>query len=55
MTHTALSQAAEGGDLRGVRSAFTIVWMFAAIVLCLLTLASYSFGLLSTVRAYVGG
>lgn len=29
--------------------------MFSAIVLCLLTLASFSFGLLSTVRAYVGG
>lgn len=29
--------------------------MFAAIVLCLLILAHFSFGLLSSVRAYVGG
>ena len=29
--------------------------MFAAIVLCLLLLANFSFGLLSSVRAYVGG
>jgi hypothetical protein len=29
--------------------------MFAAIVLCLLILANFSFGLLSSVRAYVGG
>jgi diguanylate cyclase (GGDEF)-like protein len=29
--------------------------MFAAIVLCLLLLASFSFGLMSSVRAYVGG
>jgi len=28
--------------------------MFAAIVLCLLMLASFSFGLLSSMRAYVG-
>jgi diguanylate cyclase (GGDEF)-like protein len=36
-------------------SLFAIVWMFAAIVLCLLMLAIFSFGLLSSVRAYVGG
>jgi len=36
-------------------SLFAIVWMFAAIVLCLLILANFSFGLLSSVRAYVGG
>src|SRR5471032_3008858 len=35
-------------------SPFLIVWMFAAIVLCLLILANFSFGLLSSVRAYVG-
>src|ERR1700722_8914452 len=35
-------------------SPFTIIWMFAAIVLCLLLLANFSFGLLSSVRAYVG-
>jgi diguanylate cyclase (GGDEF)-like protein len=29
--------------------------MFAAIILCLLILANFSFGLLSSVRAYVGG
>jgi diguanylate cyclase (GGDEF)-like protein len=36
-------------------SPVAIVWMFAAIVLCLLILANFSFGLLSSVRAYVGG
>jgi diguanylate cyclase (GGDEF)-like protein len=36
-------------------SPFAIIWMFAAIVLCLLMLANFSFGLLSSVRAYVGG
>jgi diguanylate cyclase (GGDEF)-like protein len=36
-------------------SPFSIIWMFAAIVLCLLILANFSFGLLSSVRAYVGG
>jgi diguanylate cyclase (GGDEF)-like protein len=37
------------------RSPFAIIWMFAAIVLCLLLLADFSFGVLSSVRAYVGG
>src|ERR1700722_16010140 len=37
------------------RSPFTIIWTFAAIVLCLLILANFSFGVLSSVRAYVGG
>lgn len=37
------------------RSPFAIIWMFAGIVLCLLILANYSFGLLSSMRAYVGG
>ena len=36
-------------------SPFAIVWTFAAIVLCLLILANFSFGVLSSVRAYVGG
>jgi diguanylate cyclase (GGDEF)-like protein len=36
-------------------SPFVVIWMFAAIVLCLLLLASFSFELLSSVRAYVGG
>ncbi len=39
----------------GPSSPFAIVWMFAAIVLCLLILANFSFGLLSSMRAYVGG
>ena len=37
------------------RSPFAIIWIFAAIVLGLLMLANVSFGLLSSVRAYVGG
>jgi diguanylate cyclase (GGDEF)-like protein len=37
------------------RTPFAIIWMFAAIVLCLLLLADFSFGVLSSVRAYVGG
>jgi len=36
-------------------SPFAIIWMFAGIVLCLLVLANFSFGLLSSTRAYVGG
>ena len=49
-THTPSSVAAPKTS-----SLFAIVWMFAAIVLCLLILANFSFGLLSSVRAYVGG
>jgi EAL domain-containing protein (putative c-di-GMP-specific phosphodiesterase class I)/GGDEF domain-containing protein len=37
------------------RSPFAIIWMFAGIVLFLLILANFSFGLLSSMRAYVGG
>ncbi len=37
------------------RSPFAIVWMFAGIVLCLLILANFSFGMLTSMRAYVGG
>src|ERR1700727_2070919 len=37
------------------RAPFTIIWTFAAIVLCLLVLANFSFGVLSSMRAYVGG
>jgi diguanylate cyclase (GGDEF)-like protein len=37
------------------RSPFAIIWMFAAIVLCLLILANFSLGVLSSMRAYVGG
>jgi diguanylate cyclase (GGDEF)-like protein len=37
------------------RSPYSIIWMFAAIVLSLLVLANFSFGVLSSVRAYVGG
>ena len=36
-------------------SSFAIIWMFTAIVLGLMILANFSFGLLSSVRAYVGG
>ena len=36
-------------------SPFAIIWMFAAIVLFLLIIANFSFGLLSSARAYVGG
>jgi diguanylate cyclase (GGDEF)-like protein len=36
-------------------SPFAIVWMFAAVVICLMILANASFGLLSSMRAYVGG
>jgi diguanylate cyclase (GGDEF)-like protein len=36
-------------------SPFEILWMFAVIVLCLLILANFSFGLLSSMRAYAGG
>jgi diguanylate cyclase (GGDEF)-like protein len=36
-------------------SSFGIVWIFAAIVLCLLLLADFGFGMLSSARAYVGG
>jgi diguanylate cyclase (GGDEF)-like protein len=37
------------------RSPYSIIWIFAAIVLSLLVLANFSFGVLSSVRAYVGG
>jgi len=37
------------------RSPYSIIWMFAAIVLSLLILANFSFGVLSSVRSYVGG
>src|ERR1700728_4371747 len=37
------------------RSPFAIVLMFVAIVLCLMTLVNFSLGLLSSIRAYVGG
>src|SRR5580693_7508520 len=40
---------------RASSSPFAIIWMFAAIVLSLLILANFSFGVLSSVRAYVGG
>jgi hypothetical protein len=37
----------------GLISPFAIVWMFAVIVICLMLLANFSFGLLSSTRAYV--
>jgi diguanylate cyclase (GGDEF)-like protein len=43
------------GTASAPSSPFAIIWIFAAIVLCLLMLANFSFGLLSAVRAYVGG
>jgi diguanylate cyclase (GGDEF)-like protein len=43
------------GGVAGTSSPFAIIWMFAAIVLCLLILADSSFELLSSARAYVGG
>jgi diguanylate cyclase (GGDEF)-like protein len=39
----------------GTSSPFAIIWIFASIVLSLLILANFGFGLLSSVRAYVGG
>ena len=39
----------------GRGSPFAIVWIFAAVVICLMILANTSFGLLSSMRAYVGG
>ena len=50
MTPTPASESAPDTS-----SPFAIIWMFAAIVLILLILANFSFGLLSSVRAYVGG
>jgi diguanylate cyclase (GGDEF)-like protein len=50
-----LTQAAQSGPLTTSSSPFAIVWMFAAIVLCLVILANFSFEVLSSVRAYVGG
>ena len=38
-----------------LKSPFAIIWMFTGIVLCLLLLADFSLGVLSSVRAYVGG
>jgi diguanylate cyclase (GGDEF)-like protein len=49
------TQAAPSGAGPNSSSPFVVIWMFAAIVLCLLLLASFSFELLSSVRAYVGG
>ena len=52
------SRRFQGRPLKTVfttHSPFSIIWMFAAIVLTLLILANFSFGVLSSVRAYVGG
>jgi diguanylate cyclase (GGDEF)-like protein len=43
------------GAPTGAQSPFVIVWMFGIMVLCLMILANFSFGLLSSMRAYVGG
>jgi diguanylate cyclase (GGDEF)-like protein len=50
-----LTRAAQSGPLTTWSSPFAIVWMFAAIVLCLVILANFSFEVLSSGRAYVGG
>jgi diguanylate cyclase (GGDEF)-like protein len=50
MTQTPLPRPAPDTN-----SPFAIIWMFAGIVLFLLILANFSFGLLSSARAYVGG
>jgi diguanylate cyclase (GGDEF)-like protein len=48
--------SAAGSSRKAVaNSPFAIIWMFAALVLCLLTLAIFSLALLSSARAYVGG
>jgi diguanylate cyclase (GGDEF)-like protein len=49
------ADAPRSGKASAPNSPFAIIWMFAAIVLCLLALANFSFGVLSSVRAYVGG
>ena len=52
-THTTPRMRLSWGG--ALNSPFAIIWMFAGIVLCLLLLANFSFGVLSSVRAYVGG
>jgi diguanylate cyclase (GGDEF)-like protein len=54
ISHTTV-QAPSCVAATGTPSPFTIVWMFGVIVLCLMILANFSFGLLSSMRAYVGG
>jgi diguanylate cyclase (GGDEF)-like protein len=49
------ARAPLSGAASATRSPFAIIWMFAAIVLSLLILANFSFGILSSLRAYVGG
>jgi diguanylate cyclase (GGDEF)-like protein len=39
----------------GANTPFAIIWMFAAIVLSVLIIANFSLGMLSSVRAFVGG
>jgi diguanylate cyclase (GGDEF)-like protein len=39
----------------GAGTPFAIIWMFAAIVLSVLIVANFSLGVLSSVRAFVGG
>jgi EAL domain-containing protein (putative c-di-GMP-specific phosphodiesterase class I) len=54
ITHDQI-QAPNPTAAQGTSSPSAIVWMFAVIVLCLMILANFSFGLLSSMRAYVGG
>ena len=42
-------------NAHGARGLIVIVWVFAGVVVLLLLLASYSIGLMSAGRAYVGG
>ena len=50
-----LTQTPSSAEVPETSSPFAIIWMFAVIVLCLLIVANFGFGLLSSVRAYVGG
>src|ERR1700688_1010096 len=54
-TSRSTTHSPSSGAASATSSPFAIIWMFAAIVLCLLILANFSFGLLSSMRAYVGG
>ncbi len=52
-TQSAVERGSEAGF--EAKSPFTIIWLFASIVLGLLLLATFSLGSLSAARAYVGG
>ena len=48
-------EARDPGTGFETKSPFTIIWLFAAIVIGVLLLATFSLGSLSAARAYVGG